>query len=121
MPKQRLKKQEARMAFKKILMISILISMVMLTTINSPCAQAGSEKIFSFSGYVEQLSPDLRYIVVNEAKILLLSNTLIVNAKSETLIPVDLKRGLYVTIEAIRNPNGISAKKITIQAANTRP
>jgi hypothetical protein len=100
------------MKFKKVFAISIFL-LAMFWVIQPGFSQMKEERKVSFSGYIDSIPKDPKYIVVSEAKVLI-SDARIVDEKGAVLKASDLKPRLYVTVEGIQNPKGIFAKKITV-------
>ena len=107
------------MRFKKAFMVSILLLAAVLLS-QPGFSQERSEKIISFSGLIESIPKDSNTIVVSEARVLV-TGAKIVSDKGSVLGIGDLKPGLYVTVEAVQRPNGVSAKKVTVISAPSIP
>ena len=93
------------MKFKKVFTISIFL-LAMFWVIQPAFSQVKEERKVSFSGYIETIPKDPKYIVVNEARVLI-SDAKIVDENGTVVKPGDLKPKLYVTVEGIQNPKGI--------------
>ncbi len=76
-------------------------------------SQAKGEKVIFFSGFVEGVPKDAKYMVVYEKRIFL-SETTIVDENGIVLKPGDLKRKLYIRVEAVQRSNDLFARKITV-------
>jgi hypothetical protein len=100
------------MKFKKVFTISIFL-LAMFWVIQPGFSQVKEERKVSFSGYIETIPKDLKYIVVNEARVFI-SDAKIVDERGTVLKVDDLKPKVYVTVEGVQNPKGIFAKKITV-------
>jgi hypothetical protein len=100
------------MKFKKVFTISVFL-LAMFWVIQPGFSQMKEERKVSFSGYIETIPKDPKYIVVSEARVLL-SDAKIVDENGTVLKASDLKPRLYVTVEGTQNPKGILAKKITV-------
>jgi len=74
----------------------------------------------SYSGVIERIDKDFRFIVVNGAKALISANTNIVDEKGSILKTGDLKLKLSVVIEGVPSPEGFLAKKIVITIPKKR-
>jgi hypothetical protein len=107
------------MRFKKAFMIGILLLAAVLLS-QPGFSQERSEKTISFSGLIDSIPKDSTFIVVNEAKVVV-SGAKIVSDKGSVLGIGDLKPRLYVTVEAVQRPNGVSAKKVTVISAPRIP
>ncbi len=108
------------MQFRKILSVELaLLSLILLLT-NSASSQVKGEERISFSGVIDSISKDLKFIVVNEAKILLSPTTQIMDEKGN-LRKIDyLRVKRYVTIEGIRNADGIIVKRIMVKTSKPK-
>ena len=107
------------MRFKKAFMISTLLLAAVLL-VQPGFSQERREKTISFSGLIESIPKDSAYIVISEARVLL-SGAKIVSDKGTVLGIGDLKPRLYVTVEAVKRPNGVFAKKVTVISAPRIP
>jgi hypothetical protein len=77
-------------------------------------SQVKKEGTISFSGTIDSIPNDPKFIVVNETRVFISAATKIANAKGSILRKGDLKRGYSVTIEGVRKPEGIFAGMITV-------
>jgi len=95
---------------KKVFLIT-LVGMLLLTSIFS----ASLAEAISFSGMIENVHEDLRFIVINEVKVFISSSTQIMDEYKNVLTARDLKPRLYVTVEASRSQSGFFAKRIIVK------
>jgi hypothetical protein len=102
------------MKLQKIFLIKFLILMLVLMTFNPGFSQIKKGQTISFPGVIESVAVDLRFIVVNEARISIDSGTQVIDRKGNDLSLYDLKPKSSITIEVFQNPNGLLAKKITV-------
>jgi len=79
-----------------------------------PGFQGIKQETISYSGVIENIDKDFKFIVVNGMKNLISGNTKIVDEKGSILKMDDLKLKLSVLIEGVRSPEGFLAKKIVI-------
>ena len=79
-----------------------------------PGFQGIKQETISYSGVIENIDKDFKFIVVNGTKNLISGNTKIVDEKGDILKMDDLKLKLSVVIEGVRSPEGFLAKKIVI-------
>lgn len=100
---------------KKIFLMKFFILILFLIVVNFSFGQAKKEEMIYFSGIITTISEDYKSIVVNQVKILISSNTKIVNEKGTILKINDLKPKLFVGIEGFKNPNGLVAKQIVVK------
>lgn len=105
-PKMKLKK-----AFPMILAFMLLSCLIF----NTSFAEVKKTGTISFSGVVENVHEDFQFIIVNEVKIFISSNTQIVDEYRNVLTASDLKPKLHVAVEASRNSSGFLAQKIVIK------
>jgi hypothetical protein len=75
----------------------------------------------SYSGVIEGIDKDFKFIVVNGAKILISGNVTIVDEKGNILKADALKPRLSVVIEGISSPQGFLAKKIVVTTPKKKP
>ena len=107
------------MRFKKLLTITFLLLAAVLSA--SPgFSQDKTEKVFTFSALIQGVPKDSTFIVVNEAKVFV-TGAKIVSDTGTTLGMGDLKPKLYVTVEAVKRPDGFLAKKITVISSSKIP
>jgi len=111
-----------KMKLQRILLLKLVVVILTLFIFHRGFSQVTSEKTMSFSGTIDNIPKDSNFIVVNERRVFISSNTKIANAKGSILKKGDLKRGLVVTIEGVRKPEGIFAEKITVLlTSKTKP
>ena len=107
------------MDFRKVfLMIVLLLAAVLLASPGFP--QDKAEKVISFSGLIQTAAKDSTFIVVNEVKVVT-SGATIVNDSGNILGMGDLKPKLYVTVEAVKRPDGFLARKVTVISSSKIP
>jgi len=103
------------MKFKKNIIASVIILTLTFLTLNSGFAQTKANQAIIFPAVVEQISSDLKFIIVNEARVSLSSNTQITDDKGNTLTLYDLTRGSSVSLEVVKQGSGFLAQKIVIK------
>jgi len=86
-----------------------------------PGIQGIRHEATSYSGVIQNIDNDFKFIVVNGAKILISGDTRIVDEKGNTLKIDDLKPKLSAIIEGVRSPEGFWAKKIVITMPQKKP
>jgi hypothetical protein len=86
-----------------------------------PGIQGIKQEAISYSGVIESIDKDFKFIVVNGAKMLISENTKIVDEKGNILKMDDLKPKLSVVIEGVRGPEGFLAKKIVMTTPKKKP
>ncbi len=95
-----------------------MLAVVLLSQPGFP--QDKGEKVITFSGLIQSVPKDGTYIVVNEAKVLV-AGAKIVSDTGSTLSMSDLKPRLYVTVEAVQRPDGVFARKVTVNSSLEDP
>jgi len=104
------------MKLQKILLLKLIVVIATLFMLDPGFSQVRRDETISFSGTIDSIPEDPRFIVVNETRVFLSSNTKIADAKGSILKKNDLKQGLRVSVEGLQKPEGIFAKKITVLA-----
>ena len=104
------------MKLQKILLLKLIVVIATLFMLDPGFSQVRRDETISFSGTVDSIPKDPKFIVVNERRVFISSNTKIANAKGSILKRNDLKRGLGVTVEGVQKPEGVFAEKITVLA-----
>ena len=102
------------MKLQRLLLMKLFVLILILVIFQPGFSQGKREEIQSFSGYIESISKDSKFIAVNEIRVFISSNTKIVDEKGNILKIDQLKPGLSVAIEGIRKSDGIFAGKITV-------
>jgi len=107
------------MRFRKALMSSILLLAVVLASVPG-FSQDRGEKVSTFSALIQDVPKNTNYIIINEAKVLV-SGAMIVSDTGSALGISDLKPRRYVTVEAVKRPDGFYAKKVTVISSSKIP
>jgi hypothetical protein len=107
------------MNFKRAFMISILLLATVLSSAPG-FSQDKGEKVVTFSGLIQAIPKDSTFIVINEAKVVV-SGAKIVSDTGSVLGMGDLKPKLYVTVEAVKRPDGFFAKMVTVISSSKIP
>ncbi len=94
----------------------VIVGILLLWIIPGFC-QATKEETFSFTAVIEKVDERYRFIVVNEARVSLSSETAILDERGALLKATDLRYQLPVSLEVVRKPEGLTAKKIVVQPA----
>lgn len=89
--------------------------MLILLIINYGEAQIKKDETVRFSGVIEKVDKNYKFIIVNERIIMLSNMTKIVDENGNLLQKNNLKRNTLVTIEANHDPFGFLAKNIIIK------
>jgi hypothetical protein len=101
------------MILKRVPLTKFIVFLLILLPADLGFSQTKGETI-SFSGTIESISADYKFIVVNNVNILISSSTKIVNERGYTLKAGDLKSELYVIIQGVQSSNGFLAMKIIV-------
>ena len=102
------------MNLQKLLLVKLVILAMTLVIVHPGFSQVKREEAISFSGTIDNIPKDSKFIVVNERRVFISSNTTIASEKGSILKVNDLKIRFYVAIEGVQKPDGIYAKKITV-------
>ena len=103
------------MKFQKNIIINLIILMITVLTLNPCYAQTKREQTITFPGVVEHISGDFKFIVVNETKISISSDTQVVDEKGNGFALYDLKPQSSINIEVVKNAKGFFAIKIIVK------
>jgi hypothetical protein len=98
----------------RIFLIQFAIFVSIFLILGFAFSQVKRGDTISFSGMIESIGEDFEFIVINEARIFVSSETKIFDEKGNVLKIEELKPKLTVTIEAVRNPNGFLGKRIIL-------
>ncbi len=98
---------------KKVFLITLVGTLLLWPVFNVSLAEV--KRAISFSGMIENVHGDFRFIVINEVKVYVSSSTQIVDEYKNVLEARELKPRLVVTVEGSRNRNGFLAKKIIVK------
>jgi hypothetical protein len=109
--------KEIEMNLKKVFFVKLLILMLALSLIVPALSQGGSGKRKVASGVIDWVSQDFKSIALNtvEHRIVIPPETKVLDAYGNSLKVTDLRRGLNVVIESVRNPDGSTEKRILIR------
>ena len=102
------------MKLQRILLLKLIVVILTLFIFHPGFSQVKSEETLSFSGTIDNVPKDSKFIVVNETRVFISSNTRITSAKGSILKRSDLKRGFGVSVEGVQKPEGIFAGKISV-------
>jgi hypothetical protein len=94
--------------------MKMVIVIVTLVIFHPGFSQVKREEAIAFSGTIDSIPKDSKFIVVNERRVFISSNTTIASEKGSILRMNDLKIRLSVAIEGVQKPDGIFAAKITV-------
>ena len=111
---------EVKMSIKRALLINLIVVLAIFLGFNLAFSQAKGAKIISFNGVIDAVPKSLKFIMVNEERVNITSDTKIVDAYGSTLKVTDLKVKLHVEIEAVTNQKTLYAKKIVVKPSKKR-
>jgi len=102
------------MQLKKVFVFQFVLLVVAVLLVSSGFSQGKKEEVLSFFGSIDSISESRRFIVVNEQRVYITSDTKIVDENNNALKTNQLKEGLSVRVEGIRKTEGIYPDKITV-------
>jgi hypothetical protein len=111
---------EGKMKFENLKLIKFAIFMFTVLIV-LPGMYGIKQEATSYSGVIERIDKDFKFIVVNGAKILISGNATIVDEKGNILKADALKPRLSVVIEGISSPQGFLARKIVVTTPKKKP
>lgn len=86
-----------------------------------PGIQGIKQEATSYSGLIESIDKDFKFVVVNGARMLISANTKIVDEKGNVLKMDALKPKLSAVIEGVPSADGFLAKRIVITTPKKKP
>jgi len=95
--------------------IVVLILGLILLMESPGFSQVRLGELISFPGVIEKVSEDFRFIVVNEAKIILSPDTRIFDESKKELKLNDLKAKTRIQLEVLTTSQGFLAQKILVK------
>jgi len=108
------------MKSKKAALIKYAIFMVTLPLFLTGFMSQSTDTI-SFSGTIERIDQESKFILVSATKVFLSPNSKVVDEKGNPLKIGDLRPRLFVSIEGVRNRDGFLAKRIVLKTAKRSP
>jgi hypothetical protein len=102
------------MQLKKVFLFQFILLVMTALLVSSGFSQGKKEGVLSFLGSIDSIPESHRFIVVNEQRVYITSNTKIVDENNNPLKTNQLKRGLSVRVEGIRKTEGIYPDKVTV-------
>ena len=99
----------------KVFLIQFTVFIFIFLIFNRGFSQVKTGEMISFPGVIQSIQKDFKFIVINEVRIFISRDTKVVDENGNILKINVLKPRLNVSIETLRNPNGIFAKKIMIK------
>lgn len=103
------------MNVRKMFWVELLVVLLALSFVGPAFSQGRPSKTIAHTGVIEWVSRDFKYIGINEGKVSIPPETKIVDKQGNILSVRDLKRGRFVLVEIIRNPDGSRGKRVIIK------
>ena len=110
-----MRNQRGQLNFLKMVLVSLSILLVTLMFFTTAFAQGMGVGLVSFSGIIESISGDLKYLVINETKIIISSSTQIVDERGNAIKADVLRPQFNVVAQVVQMRDGFHAKKIVIK------
>jgi hypothetical protein len=108
-------RKEIEMNLKKIFFVKVLVLLLILSFVGPALSQSKQGKTKIYSGVIEWVSGDFKYMSVDEHKVLITPGTKVLDELGHRLTIYDLRRGLKVVVEMIRHSDGSTEKRIVIK------
>jgi hypothetical protein len=102
------------MRINKVIIAVFFIAFVVFPNWNVGFAQVEKGESFFYSGIIQAIPGDFKSIIVNKKSFFLTGDAKIVDQKGNRLGIHELKPGVDVAIDAIREPAGFVIKKVVI-------
>ena len=102
------------MSLQKFLFMNVLALGLLLGILSTGFSEVKRGEIISFPGTIEQVAPDFKFNVVNEAKIVITPQTVIADRNGTVAKINELKAKRFVRIEALRKSDGFIAQTILL-------
>jgi hypothetical protein len=100
------------MRMQKFLFISVVAFGILLGVLSVGFSEVKRGDILSFPGMIEQVGPEFKFIVVNEAKILITPQTVITDKNGTAAKNSELKVRRWVRIDAVQKQGSFVAQTI---------
>jgi hypothetical protein len=109
--------KEVEMSLKKVFFVKLLVLVLTLSLVGPVFSQGNKNKIATFAGVIQWVSPDFKYIAIpsQESKIFLPPTTKVFDGQGNSLKLSDLRRGLNIVLEVTRNPDGSQQRTIIVK------
>ncbi len=108
------------MNVKRALFVNLVVVLAIFLGFSLAFSQGKGAKTISFNGIIDAVPKSLKFIMVNEERVNISSDTKIVDTYGSTLKLTDLKVKLHVVIEAVTNQKTLYAKKIVVKPSKKR-
>ncbi len=99
------------MRMQKFLFINVVALGILLGVLSTGFSEVKRGDIISFPGMIEQVGPEFKFIVINEAKILITPQTVITDRNGTAAKTSELKAKRWVRIDALRKQGTASLPK----------
>jgi hypothetical protein len=108
-------REEGKMKVNRTFSIPSAV-LVTILLFSYPCfSQVRKDLKGPYSGVIDGISADYKFITVNEKRFSLSRKTEVVDERGNHLKLYDLRPGWYVTIQRVQNPDGSFEKKIMVR------
>jgi hypothetical protein len=110
--------KEIKMNLKKVFFIKLLVLLIAFSFIGPAFSQGRGGKRIVYAGVIDWVSQDFKSIAINkvEHRIAIAPQTKVLDEWGNTLKASDLRKGLSVVVESVRNPDGSTEKRIIIRS-----
>ncbi len=110
--------KEIKMNLKKVFFIKLLVLLIVFLFIAPAFSQGNQSKTIMYAGVIQWVSSDFKYIAIPSAErsILIPPETKVFDEQGNILKISDLRRGLHIVVEFIKNPDGSTEKRIIIKS-----
>jgi len=100
------------MNLKKFLYVNVVAAGILLVIFSTAVSEVKRGEIISFPGMIEQVGPEFKFIVVNEAKILITPQTIIADRNGIAAKTSELKARRWIRIDAFQKQGHFVAQTI---------
>jgi hypothetical protein len=109
--------KEIKMNLKKVFFIKLLVLLIAFSFIGPAFSQGRGGKRIVYAGVIDWVSQDFKSIAINkvEHRIAISPQTKVLDENGNKLKASDLRKGLNVVVESVRNPDGSKEKRILIK------
>jgi len=110
--------KEIKMNLKKVFFIKLLVLLIAFLFVGPAFSQGRGGKRIVYAGVIDWVSQDFKYIAINkvEHRIAIAPQTKVLDERGNSLKVSDLRKGLSVVVESVRNPDGSTEKRIIIRS-----
>jgi len=108
------------MNMKKCVCVNVVAAGILLGIFSAAFSEVKRGEVISFPGVIEQVDPNFKFIVVNEAKIMITPQTLTVDRSGTAAKTSELKARRWVRIDALQKQGTFIAQTIIFLPPNGR-